>query len=130
MNGVELIREERRRQVEVEGWTSKHDDTHTDGEMAEAAVCYALTPAWREAKLNQPAVDTTLIEYLTDGLSLQGWSVKLSPNGDRIRELTKAGALIAAEIDRLLRVSGEGAEGGETDPEHSEPSREHLEGYY
>jgi hypothetical protein len=32
---------ERRRQVEQEGWTPGHDDTHDDGSLALAAVCYA-----------------------------------------------------------------------------------------
>jgi hypothetical protein len=39
--GIELIAEERKRQIEVEGWTAEHDDEHTDGELALAAVCYA-----------------------------------------------------------------------------------------
>ncbi len=33
---------ERRRQVQVEGWTPAHDDEHGNGEMAVAASCYAL----------------------------------------------------------------------------------------
>lgn len=36
------IAAERKRQVEVEGWTSIHDDGHGKGEMAAAAACYAL----------------------------------------------------------------------------------------
>ena len=31
MNGIELITKERTRQIEKEGWTSEHDDTHNDG---------------------------------------------------------------------------------------------------
>ncbi|STB47768.1 Uncharacterised protein [Citrobacter koseri] len=33
---------ERQRQRSVEGWTSEHDDEHSDGEMALAASSYAL----------------------------------------------------------------------------------------
>ncbi len=36
------VQAERRRQVEAEGWTPKHDDEHADGQMAQAAGCYAL----------------------------------------------------------------------------------------
>ena len=35
--GIELIAEERKRQIEEEGWTAEHDDQQTDGEIAEAA---------------------------------------------------------------------------------------------
>ncbi|PXB75626.1 hypothetical protein CW299_41965, partial [Pseudomonas aeruginosa] len=35
------VQAERRRQVEAEGWTPKHDDEHADGQMAQAAGCYA-----------------------------------------------------------------------------------------
>ena len=33
---------ERKRQIEVEGWTAEHDDRHTPGELAQAGACYAL----------------------------------------------------------------------------------------
>ena len=33
---------ERQRQVEAEGWTTEHDDSHHTGEMALAAGCYAM----------------------------------------------------------------------------------------
>lgn len=34
--GIEAIAAERQRQIEKEGWTPEHDDTHGAGEMAEA----------------------------------------------------------------------------------------------
>ncbi len=40
--GIELITEERQRQVEAEGWTPGHDDAHRKGQMAGAAAVYAL----------------------------------------------------------------------------------------
>ncbi len=39
--GIELIAQERQRQVSEEGWTAEHDDGHTDQELARAASCYA-----------------------------------------------------------------------------------------
>lgn len=98
MSGVELIAAERLRQIRVEGWTLEHDDKHHSGELADAAACYA--------------VGCHVFIYTHDGEG-QGmgydavwpWGMnwwKPSEN-DRIRELTKAGALIAAEIDRLQR---------------------------
>lgn len=35
------IAAERKRQIEIEGWTAEHDDTHSRGEMARAATAYA-----------------------------------------------------------------------------------------
>ena len=37
------IAAERRRQIEAEGWTPEHDDAHSDGQMATAAACYAIS---------------------------------------------------------------------------------------
>jgi hypothetical protein len=87
--GVALIAAERRRQIEAEGWTPEHDDEHGDGELAAAAACYA-GPAWSLLREHEPPL-------------MWPWDEKWWKPGDRIRELTKAGALIAAEIDRLLR---------------------------
>lgn len=88
--GIEIISEERKRQQEIEGWNSEHDKEHTIGELALAAACYAIIPAMRPAKL-PPAY-----------WPWQDWW-KPTPE-DRIKELAKAGALIAAEIDRLQNL--------------------------
>jgi hypothetical protein len=39
--GVNRIAAERQRQVDDEGWTPEHDDTHTQGELAGMASWYA-----------------------------------------------------------------------------------------
>lgn len=95
MTGIEVIAAERQRQIEQEGWTTDHDDQHESSELARAAACYAL-PKWAR------------MHHLTDPTIPRGWPWqkawwKPTPD-DRVRELTKAGALIAAEIDRLLRL--------------------------
>jgi hypothetical protein len=90
--GVSEIVRERIYQVRVEGWTAEHDDAHVDGDLAIAAACYAMPPGRRWRRDPGPP-------------ALWPWSPgwwKPTPS-DRIRELAKAGALIAAEIDRLLR---------------------------
>lgn len=104
--GIELIAEERQRQIEVEGWTPEHDAEHEKEEIALAAACY-VTPS-------------NNLEYKSEGFfgSERDFKVpKLWPWDDewykpalddgkesRIRELQKAGALIAAEIDRLNNI--------------------------
>lgn len=83
--GIELIAEERQRQIKEEGWTLEHDKQWKHEELAEAAACYAH-PFRSSVNLNWP-------------FDKSWW--KSTPQ-DRIKELQKAGALIAAEIDRLL----------------------------
>jgi hypothetical protein len=105
VTGVELIAAERQRQMEAEGWTPEHDDVHDLGEMAAAAVSYAMHPfsdariAGAERDFRNTAGMAPPAEWPWDA---EWW--KPTPK-DRVRELTKAGALLAAEIDRLQRAS-------------------------
>ena len=88
MNGLERIAVERKRQIEEEGFNLGHDLEHDNGQLAAAGACYALT-SWS----------------LTDAerlFPLEFGCLKISEN--RIRNLEKAGALIAAEIDRLQAI--------------------------
>lgn len=90
--GIELIAEERQRQIEKEGWTPEHDDNHANGELAIAASCYAFPNYDTDAQVQ------SVLRFPWEN---DWW--KPTPD-DRIRELQKAGALIAAEIDRLQRL--------------------------
>lgn len=89
MTGIDIIAEERKRQIEEEGWTTEHDAEHTNEALAKAAVCYAL-----------PQFERWGIRKALWPFEEKWW--KPSPD-DRVKELAKAGALIAAEIDRLLK---------------------------
>lgn len=94
MSGAELIRRERVRQKRAraeggEGYNRQHDRGHAD-ELARAGATYALTPEWR----SPPGQETP---------GMWPWQRrywKPTPS-DRVRELVKAGALIAAAIDSL-----------------------------
>jgi hypothetical protein len=91
MNGAELIAAERQRQIDVEGWTPEHDDLHSAGELQQAARCYMSSRA-----------GTYFLDHVP---SSWPWDYDWwKPSDDPIRNLTKAGALIAAEIDRLNRL--------------------------
>jgi len=81
---------ERRRQVEVEGWTAKHDDRFRQGELPRAATAYSL---W-ETKSPLPYMIKPFWPWDED------W---FKPTNHR-RNLVKAGALILAEIERLDRL--------------------------
>lgn len=93
--GIELIAEERQRQIDQEGWTFEHDDKHTDGSLANAAACYAVDK-------NEIAKDEVFLLIWPTSWDCEWY--KPSPE-NRIKELKKAGALIAAEIDRLQRIN-------------------------
>ena len=104
---VGMIAAERRRQVEGESWTSLHDDGHDAGQLALAAACYAIESAGRgsfEVRLGHGGG----LEINVDALGLY-WPFDRSwwKSGTEIRNLVKAGALIAAEIDRRLRAGEE-----------------------
>lgn len=87
--GLQLIIAERHRQIKEEHWTSEHDDEHADFSLTRAAICYA---------------DAAGNSTKSDLRPTWPWdAVWFKPSADPVRNLVKAGALIAAEIDRLLR---------------------------
>jgi hypothetical protein len=97
-SGIDLIHAERLRQISVEGWTPEHDDGHSRGEMMSAAVDY-VAECKRILRDHEPLVDERGLPF--------GWpwqKLWWKPSPDPIRNLVKAGALIAAEIDRLQRA--------------------------
>ena len=101
-NGIDLIAAERRRQIEVEGWTPEHDDEYDGGELSRAGACYAL----EASRFGRPV---TIWRPANWPWSLEWWKpvvndhdlIVTPENAERM--LVKAGALIAAEIDRLRR---------------------------
>ena len=115
MTGIELIAAERQRQIEAEQWVPSHDDDHADNELIRAAQCY--TWAARQTSIGsvneRMPMDSPLQPYIDMGSPdwrVPRWPWEAAwwkPNGDPIRNLEKAGALIAAEIDRLQRASND-----------------------
>jgi hypothetical protein len=104
MTGVDIIATERQRQINVEGWNLEDDDDkHPEGQLARAAENYV-----RFAAEPDVARDYQRKNGHTPGGWPWHWSWWKPSQGnspaDRIRELAKAGALIAAEIDRLQRT--------------------------
>jgi hypothetical protein len=104
-DGIDRIERERDRQIKEEGWTSDHDDEHEDGELALVAALYATPIRLVDKKMDDPWPEYWLKKYDKrprdlDGNILETIDMK---RYDRIRTLEKAGALIAAEIDRIMR---------------------------
>jgi hypothetical protein len=104
LSGVDMIAAERARQVSEEGWTPEHDDQHEGGEIARAAACYAYVASCTDLVRE---VDALSKDGASDIVMIRrswSWDWKFWKPKDRIRDLVRAGALCAAEIDRLLRT--------------------------
>lgn len=105
LSGAELIAVERRRQIAEEGWTPEHDDEHTSGELTDAAACFLLAAdgmvhkGWSQARAREK-----MLAFCWP------WSPAwCKPDATAIGNYKKAGALIAAEIDRQQRLKKGGA---------------------
>lgn len=100
MNGITLIKNERLNHFH-NFFDLEHDATqNANGELALAAMCYACPPF---AEKEKPGGPLSFFRGAKSGVMWPWSDEKWNPEPDnRIRELAKAGALIAAEIDRLL----------------------------
>ena len=112
--GAKLIYRERDRQQNAEGWTAEHDDTHSKSELALAGITYAIA-AVRQATGKPVETDWKSVLWPWDK---EWWK----PSPDPILNLTKAGALIAAEIDRLLRAQKKSTPSNPSIPSVPSPS--------
>lgn len=87
LSGKELIAAERQRQIEKEGWSEAHDDTHGPGALEAAALCY------RDA-----------VDEVAEQPSQWPWdSAWWKPKG-RQRNLERAGGLYQAAADAAARA--------------------------
>lgn len=92
-SGAGMIARERFRQIEAKGYDAEHDDAHVNREIASTAA-------------------QVLAHYYSDGTlairrwgSCDNWHIIEKHGDDPIVVLSIAGALIAAEIDRLQRLT-------------------------
>lgn len=81
---------ERQRQIEVEGWSPEHDDSHDGGEMSSAAAAYSMLAAGGTEE---------------NALRLWPWEKHWLKPGPARQMLVKATALNLAEIERLDRAA-------------------------
>ena len=98
-DGIGAIADERIRQQREEGYTPEFDDQYTDGELIDSAVCYALYGR---------AIAKGMTKEQARTMAGIGWPETWSPTAFKpdggMRDLVRAGALIAAEIDRRIRA--------------------------
>jgi hypothetical protein len=81
------IAHERRRQLSKLGWSRDHDDSHTGGELARAAACFAAP------------------RYVYSNTWPWGWAAEPEQEAPDRRQLVKAAALLVAEIERMDRLN-------------------------
>lgn len=128
--GVELIAEERLRQVEVEKWDYSHDADYSHGELIGAAGCYVANALSKQLEDHFGTKKSPLSRFQIYDFGEKNFLVNSGDRGDRqvkkagwedawpwdekwdkrkkhdkIRSLVIAGALIAAELDRLQSVT-------------------------
>ena len=96
---------ERERQVTAEGWTPEHDEHHDAGVLARAAVCYAdlhVDTSWPGENPYEAHTDPDQPPAEAWPFDAEWWKPQ-----DRLRDLVRAGALVAAEADRDVRAKRE-----------------------
>lgn len=108
--GALMIVAERRRQQVEKGWTAAHDDKHKDQSMAMVCALYAapvplyeMTGGRRGYHFVDPWPDSWCGAWDRRRVDSKG-QLKERSLDEQVEDLTKAGALAAAEIDRLLRA--------------------------
>lgn len=108
MSVIEEIAAERRRQIEVEGWTPEHDDAHRFGELAAAAACYSWFSTFSsDARAEMVLTPKRGFINLLWWMWPRSWSDRWWKPKDRRRDLIRAAALIVAEIERLDRAAAQ-----------------------
>lgn len=99
--GLELIADERKRQIDVKGYNQQHDSQHNVSEFISAAKSYITTAGIYAIKQQCDCTD----DGITNGIDFEKrtyvWGYESFNPKDCISDLVKAGALIAAAIDRL-----------------------------
>lgn len=98
------VLQERKRQIEIEGWTHDHDDQHTDYSLAKVASVYAATACVND--VDRSVMDTFGLRGTPSKLQKlwpPSWDISWLKPKSRRADLVKSAALILAEIDRLDR---------------------------
>lgn len=98
-NFLELVAKERTRQIVEKGYTAEHDDEHVDGEIADAAACYANSNGsiYRFSHANSKHFPL---------INVWPWDFQYfkKEEHDRKQQLIISAAFINAEYDRIVRA--------------------------
>lgn len=89
MTGADLIALERTKQIKVEGYDSKHDLSLDDEALEMASIAYILSSVGKRK----------------ESMKYWPWLLPYIKPKTKVRDLVRAGALIAAAIDRIQSQS-------------------------
>lgn len=106
-SGVEIIAEERQQQIEEHGYTIEHDKHYTNNELLRAAMCYIQQCKYVGCAVWQDRVPTDWpfqAKYWKPRPYFDNNKCPIIDVESAIKMLSKAGAFIAAEIDRLKQL--------------------------
>lgn len=92
VNGISAITDERVRQFNREGFDGHHDSQHVNGELIQAAIYYCF------------AADKNIVNIQFPHNWAERYKKREGFPTPTNRDLIKAGALIAAELDRRLNA--------------------------
>lgn len=110
--GIELIAEERQRQIEAKGYDKDHDDMETAFQLSSAAalyICNAQNQDFKDHTHYDDKGDVTRFQMREIDSKKWGAAWPWEDHNGRIdsdilTSLVKAGALIVAEIERYNRL--------------------------
>jgi hypothetical protein len=104
MTGAELIAQERNRQLNELGYTSDIDDSYTEGELLGAALSYAFAAGVLALSSPEERAEHGLV--IQDPPETWPWHPDVwHPADTAVGNYAKAGALMAAEMDRVARLT-------------------------
>lgn len=109
LTGIELIAQERQRQIEVKGYDSDHDELETAFQLSGAAAMHIAHAMNKDFEGHTHYDDLgNCARFQVREIDTENWREHWPwddhdgrENADVLTSLVKAGALIAAEIDRL-----------------------------
>jgi hypothetical protein len=96
MGPWEMIAAERVRQQTKEGYSPEHDAEHGAGELARFAAAYALSSHGSYPDAYKVMARLGDWEFKPEGGTKEG----------QVKDLVRAGALILAELERVMRRDG------------------------
>jgi hypothetical protein len=99
MRGHDSIKAERKGQMSEHGYYAENDNNWANGELSRAANCFL-----QAAEVQRIEPELTKEEVKSKVAGFWPWDEQtLKVNKSRTKNLIKAGAMIAAELDRLFR---------------------------
>jgi hypothetical protein len=106
VTGIELIAQERQRQINEEGYALEHDRQFIHGELVMLAIYYAMPSRMTVNHCPYGSEAITMTIYPELFFEETDWDKKYAKRKtkDRLHQLVAAGALIAAEIDAFYNT--------------------------